>query len=145
MGVKLNGKFDDLLGLVRGRIAADFQHVRPNLTLRFTTYATWVAGEGLGEAKGEGDDVVCVTDRSSFPIQAALGVEAACCRIASELQDEVIDDLQQPWPAFHLEGRLMVPAPELDRWGTACWTSEDRFVCPIGYLRSSLRIFGHLG
>jgi hypothetical protein len=113
------------------RIRSDFETVLPNLELRFTTYAAWIADDPAALALPTKDDIVCVTPRSSFPIQIAEGVESGCFRVAYELQDEVIDDLQRPWPAFEVEGSLLVPIPDLHAWGKACWQVNGRFRCPV--------------
>jgi hypothetical protein len=73
--------------------------VLPDLALRFITYASWIADAPTALALPAEDDVVCVPPTSSFPIQITGGVETGCCRVAYELQDQVMDDLERPWPA----------------------------------------------
>jgi hypothetical protein len=133
---------EKLLNELVERIHSDFELVLPDLHLRFITYAAWVADDPRVVATPVDDDIVCVTDRSSFPIHAYEGVEVSCCLVADQLQDIVIDDFWRPWPALNVEGSLLVPIPELDAWGKACWQVEGRFRCPVGYLRQALRIFG---
>jgi hypothetical protein len=134
--------YEQVLKELEGRIRSDFEAVLPNLALRFITYAAWVSDDPVTSALPVEDDIVCVASGSSFPIQIADGVETGCWRAAHELQDQVMDDLQRPWPAFEVDGSLLVPIPDLDPWGKACWQVESRFRCPVGYLRSALRIFG---
>jgi hypothetical protein len=98
--VNVLGGYEPVLKELAERIRSDFETVLPNLELRFTTYAAWIADDPAASALPTKDDIVCVTPRSSFPIQIAEGVESGCFRVAYELQDEVIDDLQRPWPAF---------------------------------------------
>ena len=144
IGMSLLDDFNGQLTEIEERIRSDFELVLPELDLRFTTYAAWVAGDPMSSSLPPGsteDDIVCVTPRSSFPIQIVDGVETGCQRVAYELQDQVMDDLGHPWPAFEVQGSLLVPVPDLDPWGTACWQVGDHFRCPVGYLRSALRIF----
>lgn len=55
-----------------------------------------------------------------------------------------MDDLGRPWPCLESEGSTLVPTPQIDSFGNACWRVEGRFSCPVGYLLSSLSIFGIL-
>ena len=133
--------YGQVLKELEGRIRSDFELVLPDLALHFITYAAWVADDPVLSAVPVEDDVVCVAFGRSFPIQITEGVERGCFHVAYQLQDQVIDDLQRPWPAFEVDGSLLVPIPDLDPWGRACWHVEGRFRCPVGYLRSALEIF----
>jgi hypothetical protein len=131
---------ESLLRELEERIRADFQPVLPELTLRFIPYSEWVANTPDVEASG--NEIVCVTDRSAFPIQVAEGVETSCYVVADQLQDIVMDDLQKPWPVLHADGAELIPTPTIDVLGKACWQVEGRFLCPIGYLYRALAAFG---
>ncbi len=134
-----------LLNELVSRVRADFEVVLPGLELQFTTYREWMsdtpASRRLETKLPMLDDVVCITDRGSFPLRVHEGVEVSCFIVATQLQDAVMDDLQRPWPAFEVQGSLIVPIPELDELGRACWQADDRFRCPVGYLRSALTLF----
>lgn len=141
ISMSLLEKATGLLKEVDERIRADFEVVVPDLVLRFTTYAIgWRTIRPSAAPVPE--DIVCLTERSSFPIKIADGVETSCFRVAYELQDEVMEGLWQPWPALKVEGSLLVQIPALDSWGKACWQAEGRFQCPVGYLRKTLEVFG---
>jgi hypothetical protein len=87
------------------------------------------------------DELVCVTDRGSFLVDsrsaASLTVD-----IASRMADQVMDELNSPWPTM-VTGEVL--EPELDADGVAVWASEDaRLCCPIGYLSTTFAAAGLL-
>src|SRR5712664_1170666 len=130
---------EGLLRELEERIRADFHSVLPQLGLRFIPYSEWIADSP--DADVPGDEIVCITDRSAFPIQVAEGVEMSCCVVADQLQDIAMDDLQKPWPVLRSDGPALVPTPAMDALGKACWRVEGRFLCPIGYLYRALEAF----
>jgi hypothetical protein len=134
---------EGLLNELRERVSSDFGQVLPQLDLQFIPYSEWVATDPLVEPS-DGEDVVCITDRGGFPIQASRGVEVSCVLVASHLQDDVMDDLGRPWPLLRCGDVEIVPTPALDDAGRACWVLDGRFKCPIGYLTTSFQSFGML-
>jgi len=130
---------EGLLRELEERIRADFKSVLPDLSLRFMRYSEWAGPNRVGHDQDE--DIICVTDRSAFPIQAEDGIEMSCCVVADQLQDMAMDDLRRPWPLLRGAGPALVPTPAMDALGKACWQAEGRFLCPIGYLFRALGVF----
>ena len=66
------------------------------------------------------------------------GVEAACAHAADQLQDDVMDDLNRPWPEVTIGSRTGVLQAALEPLGIAHWRLGEQPVCAIGHLRPLL-------
>ncbi len=79
-----------------------------------------------------GDDVVCVCGGRSFLVHLHQGLETAVAAVAGTLQDDVMDELNRPWPVAP-GGAVLEPT--VDSSGVAVWSSADgELRCPVGYL-----------
>ncbi|HEX8497262.1 MAG TPA: hypothetical protein VF661_08720 [Actinomycetales bacterium] len=84
------------------------------------------------EPTADATDVVCVCGGRSFLVHLHHGLESAVAAVASALQDDVMDQLNRPWPVA-AGGAVLQPA--VDRSGLAVWATADGVLrCPVGYL-----------
>lgn len=73
-----------------------------------------------------------------FSAGLSYGVEAACAHAADQLQDDVMDDLNRPWPWVTIGSRTGVLEAALEPFGIAHWRLGEQPVCAIGHLRPLL-------
>ena len=139
---ELSARAMDLLQEIRRRVDADF--AEPSLGypgLTFISYSEWTADSDHHDCD---DTPVCVAGGHSFPVSLRSGVEEAVVTIVSALQDDVMDQLNRPWP--ELAGpAVVVLQPRIDDRGVAVWASNDGSVrCPVGELQSTFGVPGLL-
>jgi hypothetical protein len=104
-------------------------------------WAMAVPDPSFDSAQYRSDELVCLTGSGSFLVDsrsaASLTVD-----IASRMADEIMDELNSPWPML-VTGEVL--EPEVDADGVAVWASRDaRFCCPIGYLSTTFVAAGVL-
>ncbi len=94
---------------------------------------------------GDVDDaahVVGVVGGRRFAAGLERGIEECCATVMSALQDEVVDNTGQPWPAIAISGEgttVRVLDVDIDTSGIAVWRLGDEVVCTIGHLIPSVR------
>jgi len=99
------------------------------------------ADETLADAD-DTDDYVCVSGGHSFRVHHRLGDEEIAVEVASQLQDDAMDQLGAPWPSLIVpEGVTAVLEPRLSADGVAVWAAKAGYRCPIGRLQA---VFGAL-
>jgi hypothetical protein len=73
-----------------------------------------------------------------FSAGLSYGVEAACAHAADQLQNDVMDDLNRPWPQVTIGSHTGVLEAALEPFGIAHWRLGEQPVCAIGHLRPLL-------
>jgi hypothetical protein len=83
---------------------------------------------------------VVISGGRSFLVDLADPARAEA-EAASALADEVMDELDRPWPELARGGVLET---EVDQLGIAVWSHSSGIACPIGYLQQTLGAAGLL-
>jgi hypothetical protein len=83
---------------------------------------------------------VVISGGRSFLVDLADPARAEA-KAASALADDVMDDLNRPWPELATGGVLQTSVDEL---GIAVWADPSGLTCPVGYLQQTLGTAGLL-
>ena len=133
--VRATSAFQDVL--------SDFAPVREALLdARMTDLASAVAEDAghIGRASewsDRQDETMLLRVNGStrrFDVGESTGLGELKAGIADYLQDEVVDQLGEPWPVIDMEGHARVLEPRVLRDGTGDWCSGDTAYRPIGEL-----------
>ncbi len=138
----------DGLALIQQRIERDFAEPRLRFPgLEFRPVAEWAHVQPPVDpsptgAEGSDDDYVCISGGHSFRVSSDLGDEEIAVEVASQLQDDAMDQLGAPWPSLIVpDGITAVLEPQLSSDGVAVWATKAGYSCPIGRLQA---VFGAL-
>lgn len=124
-------------------VLSDFAPVREAvLDARLTDLASAVAEDAarIGRASewsdGQVETMLLRANGSTrrFDVGESIGSGELKAGIASYLQDEVVDQLGEPWPVIDMDGHAHVLEPRVLRDGTGAWCSGETAYRPIGEL-----------
>ena len=120
------------------RLAADFAHTPlPKIELHLDPGWTGTVSTQPGP-----QDVICVCGGHEFQAQLQGGVEQACVTIAWQLQDDVMDKLNRPWPELLDQHGNFVGVPTPDAGPIAAWKLKDEPFCAVGHLHRAVDAAG---
>ena len=116
------------------RVEADFARTPlPNIELRMDPGWT-----GTVSAQPGPQDVICICGGHEFQAQLQGGVEQACITIAWQLQDDVMDELNRPWPELLDAGGNFVGVPTPGGDPIAVWALRGEPFCSVGHLQRAV-------
>jgi hypothetical protein len=134
------------------RLEADFKDT--GLTIEFHFDPTWSGPDddmpiGIHPYRRRPEDAIVFSRGSDeflheFPLGLDSGVESACWYAAYQLQTDVMDEHNQPWPELlDSEGRFVgvldTPGSDL---GVAQWQLRGEPFCAVGHLHKSCEAAG---
>jgi hypothetical protein len=127
------------LDFLQARVRADFVGtVAAAVTLRFDP----AFSNRPGNAAPGPDHLVATAGGHTFSIDLKHGVEDAASRIASGLQDDVMDDLGRPWPELIRPDGQPLGVLEPGGDAIACWSLRATPFCAIGHLHAAVKAAG---
>ena len=134
-------ELDAAMRTVLDRVRADLDGIRLDVDLRVDPdFASAGEVDGLSPA----ESVVGIIGRHVFAAGFEHGLEAACARVMSAAQDDVVDARGRPWPEV-ADGDGM-PLGVLDvahePHGLAHWSLRGRPLCAVGHLVATCRALG---
>jgi hypothetical protein len=134
---------DRAVGTLIAKLRRDFAlRTRAGIEIRAIPAAEWDQHVPPVEPSDPYSDTewVVMSGGRSFLVDLADPARAEA-EAASALADDVMDDLNRPWPALATGGVLQASVDEL---GIAVWAHPSGLTCPVGYLQQALGAAGLL-